>query len=212
MQKEIERVPLRDLIHRNLLERILHGQFPPGSRIKDTELSEELSVSRTPVRETLVRLVKEGFLENQVGRGFLVRPLTGQEVRDIYPIIAALEALALRNCEPLSKKALSRFDKIEVEMGKPHDDFIRLIELDVEWHRVLLSGCKNGRLLDMIDDLKSIAFRYEYAFMQELELVETSIHEHREIVTTFFEGGPAAAVPFLEKHWEFSMNALLVRL
>jgi DNA-binding GntR family transcriptional regulator len=212
MQEEIERVPLRDLIHKNLLERILQGQFPPGSRIKDTELSDELSVSRTPVREALVRLVKEGFLENQVGRGFLVRPLTGQEVRDIYPIIAALEVLAMKDCEPPGKRALSRFDKISAEMGKPHDDFIRLIELDVEWHRILLAGCKNQRLLGMIDDLKSIAFRYEYAFMQELELVEKSIREHGEIITTFIEIGPAAAVPFLEKHWESSMNALLARL
>jgi len=212
MQTEIQRVPLRDLIHRKLLERILHGQFPPGSRIKDTELSEELAVSRTPVREALVRLVKEGFLENQVGRGFLVRPLTGEEVREIYPIIGALEALALRYCKLLDKESLDRFEKIGVEVRGPHDDFIRLIELDVEWHKVLLSGCTNRHLLDMIADLKSIVFRYEYAFMQNLELVETSIDEHREIVSMFFKEGPAAAVPLLEKHWESSMNALLEKL
>ena len=82
----------------------------------------------------------------------------------------------------------------------------------MEWHRVLLACCKNQRLLDMIDDLKGIAFRYEYAFMQELELVATSIHEHGEIVSMYFEKGPAAAVPFLEKHWESSMKALLARL
>ncbi len=190
----------------------MHGQFPPGSRIKDTELSEELSVSRTPVREALVRLVKEGFLENQVGRGFLVRPLTGEEVREIYPIIGALESLALKSCKPLDKKSLNRFDKITAEMNQPHDDFIQLIELDEEWHNVLLSGCTNRRLLDMIADLKSIVFRYEYAFMQNLELVETSIDEHREIVEMFFKKGAAAAVPLIEEHWEFSMNSLLEKL
>lgn len=212
MKTEIQRVPLRDLIHRSLLERILHGQFPPGSRIKDTELCEELSVSRTPVREALVRLVKEGFLENQVGRGFLVRPLTGEEVREIYPIIGALESLALRSCNPLSKESLNRFEEITVEMQRPHDDFIRLIELDEEWHTVLLSGCTNRRLLEMVADLKSIVFRYEYAFMQNLELVETSIDEHRGIVNMFFKEGSASAVPLLEEHWEFSMNALLEKL
>lgn len=212
MQTKIQRVPLRDLIHRKLLERILHGQFPPGSRIKDTELSEELSVSRTPVREALVRLVKEGFLENQVGRGFLVRPLTAKEIREIYPIIGALESLALKSCNPINKEALKRFEKISTQMKQPHDDFIRLIELDEEWHEVLLSGCTNRRLLDMVTDLKSIVFRYEYAFMQNLELVETSIDEHREIAATFSKKGAAAAVPLLEKHWESSMNALLEKL
>ncbi len=212
MQKEIKRVALRDLIHRNLLERILHGHFSPGSRIKDTELSEELNVSRTPVREALVRLVKEGFLENQVGKGFLVRPLTGQEVREIYPIIGALESLALKASVPLVKESFNRFEAITTEMGQPHDDFIRLIELDVEWHNVLLSGCKNRRLLDMIADLKSISFRYEYAYMQNLELVESSIKEHREIAAAFYNKGPDTAVPLLESHWKFSMNALLEKL
>ncbi len=212
MQKEIKRVALRDLIHRNLLERILHGHFSPGSRIKDTELSEELDVSRTPVREALVRLVKECFLENQVGKGFLVRPLTGQEVREIYPIIGALESLALKTSEPLTIESLNRFEDITTEMGEPHDDFIRLIELDVEWHKILLSRCKNRRLLDMIVDLKSISFRYEYAYMQNLELVESSIKEHREIAAALYNKGPGAAVPLLETHWRFSMNALLKKL
>ncbi len=212
MQKKINRVALRDLIHRNLLERILQGHFSPGSRIKDTELSEELDVSRTPVREALVQLVKEGFLENQVGKGFLVRPLTGQEVREIYPIIGALESLALKTSEPLTKESLNRFEDITTEMGEPHDDFIRLIELDVEWHKILLSRCKNRRLLDMIADLKGISFRYEYAYMQNLELVESSIKEHREIAAAFYNQGPGAAVPLLETHWKFSMNALLKKL
>jgi DNA-binding GntR family transcriptional regulator len=212
MQKEIKRVALRDLIHRNLLERILHGHFSPGSRIKDTELSEELDVSRTPVREALVRLVKECFLENQVGKGFLVRPLTGQEVREIYPIIGALESLALKTSEPLTRESLNRFEDITTEMGEPHDDFIQLIELDVEWHKILLSRCKNRRLLDIIADLKSISFRYEYAYMQNLELVESSIKEHREITAALYNKGPDATVPLLEMHWRFSMKALLKKL
>ncbi|MCP4154208.1 MAG: GntR family transcriptional regulator [bacterium] len=212
MQKGIERVALRDLIHRNLLERILHGKLSPGSRIKDTELSKELDVSRTPVREALLRLVKEGFLENLVGKGFVVRPLTGCEVREIYPVISALEILALKNTGTPTKKALKQLETFVTKMGKTGTDFIRTIELDVEWHRVLLSSCSNNRLLDMISDLKSIAFRYEYAFMQNLDLVEQSIAEHRKIIMTFIEEGVGAAIPLLEKHWEFSKNALLEKL
>ena len=212
MQNKIERVALRDLVHRNVLERILQGHLPPGSRVKDTDLSEELQVSRSPVREALRRLVKEGFLENLVGRGFIVRPLTSQEVRDIYPIIWALETLALRTSTPLPNESLLAFEKISAEMEVPQPDFIRLIELDKEWHKTLLSGCSNQRLLNMIWDLKAIAFRYEYAFMQNRELVEISIREHREISKILFDQGHDAAVPLLEKHWESSMHALLEKL
>ncbi len=209
MKHVIERVALRDVIHRKLLERILHGELSPGSRVKDTQLSEEMAVSRTPVREALVRLVKEGFLENTVGRGFVVRPLTAREVSEIYPIISGLEALALRSSQPPAESSKKNFERIAEDMAKPHPDFIPLIELDQEWHRELLSGCSNQRLLAMINDLKWIAFRYEYAFMQKPEWVGSSVREHREISDTYFDEGVEPTIKLLDKHWQFSMQALL---
>jgi DNA-binding GntR family transcriptional regulator len=212
MRSQIERVALRDLVHRKLLMLILHGEFPPGSRVKDTELSQMLQVSRTPVREALVSLVKEGFLENLVGRGFVVRPLTAREVEEIYPIIWSLESLALRSSAPLSADALNSMETITVRMETTKPDFIRLIEFDKEWHQTLLSGCSNQRLMNMINDLKAIVFRYEYAFMQERQWVETSIREHRQIAGILTERGADAAEPVLKEHWAFSMQALLQKL
>ncbi len=212
MVNKIERVPLRDLIHRNLLERILRGLLPSGTRIKDTDISEQMNVSRTPVREALVRLVKEGFLENRVGRGFEVRPMTIKEAKEIYPIISALEVLALNHSKACPEAVSKRCEKISQLMAKPQKDFIRLIEWDMEWHELLLSGCDNQRLKTMIKDLKSIAFRYEYAFMQNADLVESSIREHREIMDAFSQEGPDSAAPLLERHWESSLDALLEKL
>jgi len=209
MKNEIQRVALRDLVHQQLLERILHGDLPPGSRVKDTDLSESMKVSRTPVREALLGLVKEGFLENQVGRGFIVRPLTEREVKEIYPIICVLEILALQSSQPLPNDTLTDFEAILSEMALVQSDFIRLIQLDNQWHNLLLSGCHNQRLMEMIADLKALAFRYEYEFMEHREQVMTSINEHREIVSTLLDNGAETAVPLLEKHWESSRRALL---
>lgn len=209
MKNEIQRVALRDLVHQQLLGRILHGNLPAGSRVKDTDLSESMKVSRTPVREALLRLVKEGFLENLVGRGFIVRPLTEQEVKDIYPIISALETLALKTSVPLPGEIVTEFEVILEEMETVQTDFVRLIQLDNQWHNTLLSGCHNQRLIDMIADLKALAFRYEYEFMEHREQVMSSIKEHRAIVDTLLGKGRTAAVPLLEKHWESSQKALL---
>lgn len=209
---EIKRVALRDLVHRNLLNRILHGDLTPGSRVKDTELSKEMDVSRTPVREALLRLVKESFLKNHIGKGFVVLPLTTEEVRDIYPIISSLEILALKTSSPLPPTAFTQFEHIDSEMNHPPHDFIRLIQLDVTWHKVLLSGCHNRRLLDMIEDLKRNAFRYEYTFMEDLSLVETSRKEHQDMVETLKNNGHSAVIPLLENHWTFSQMALLEKL
>lgn len=212
MKEVIERFALRDVVHRKLLERILRGLYPPGSRVKDTQLSESLQVSRTPVREALLRLVKEGFLENLVGRGFMVRPLTSQEVREIYPIIWNLESLALKESQPLNNDTINQIETVAAEMAEPQPDYIHLIELDQQWHSILLSGCSNQRLLTMIKELKSIAFRYEYAFMQDGKLVETSVEEHRELVTTLLRDGADTAATLLQQHWQFTMNALLEKL
>lgn len=212
MHEKIERYALRDLVHRKLLEQILRGHLPPGRRVKDTDLSEALHVSRTPVRETLLRLVKEGFLENAVGKGFVVRPLTGEEVQELYPIIGALETLALKSSVHINKGIEKELVADIAAMGKPKTDYISLIELDQQWHGLLLSGCKNQRLMAMISELKRLAFRYEYAFMQDVELVKTSMEEHRGIAAALFEQGVEAASTLLAKHWEFSKQALVMKL
>src|SRR5215831_12141198 len=86
----ISKKPLREEIHALLRERIVAGRVLPGSRLPDVQLAGELGVSRTPVREALLRLVREGLVENDPHRGFFVAPLSRQEVLDTYPIVWAL--------------------------------------------------------------------------------------------------------------------------
>ena len=69
----ISRVPLRDEVYRQILDRVQRGDLPSGSRVRDTVVAAQLGVSRTPVREALLRLVRDGVLESTVGRGFRVR-------------------------------------------------------------------------------------------------------------------------------------------
>src|SRR4029450_574097 len=71
----ITRVPLRDQIYHEVLARIHRGDLSPGSRVRDTTLAQQLGVSRTPVREALLRLSREGVLDIETGRGFRLRPL-----------------------------------------------------------------------------------------------------------------------------------------
>ncbi len=77
---------------------------------------------------------------------------------------------------------------------------------------IVRAGCSNQRLLAMIEDLKGIAFRYEYAFMQDMDLVKTSMAEHDDVLTAMIKNGIGAAEPLLEAHWEFTMKTLLEQL
>ncbi|HZI89906.1 MAG TPA: GntR family transcriptional regulator, partial [Candidatus Polarisedimenticolia bacterium] len=83
--RPIVRAPIRSQVRRYLLEGMLHGDPAPGSSINESELAQQLGVSRTPLREALLSLVGEGFLHADPGRGFFVLPLSAKEVEDLYP-------------------------------------------------------------------------------------------------------------------------------
>jgi DNA-binding GntR family transcriptional regulator len=205
----ITRVPLREQVHRAVVGRILREELPPGARISDSAMAVELGVSRTPVREALLRLEREGFLEVDVGRGFFVKPLSPTEMREMYPILWTLEVLALRTLPPLSRATLAELDRINAEMAHVGDDPERRIELDVAWHRALLEGCGNQRLLEMIASVKAVVRRYEYAYMQNAGFIPVSTRTHDEIARAMERGDVEAAAPLLESNWRFGMEEML---
>ena len=205
----ITRVPLREQVHRAIVGRILREELAPGARLSDSALAQELGVSRTPVREALLRLENEGFLDVDVGRGFFVKSLSAAEVRDVYPILWTLEVLALRSSPPPGPRTLAELDRIHAELGRAGDDPERRIELDLAWHRTLLEGCANQQLLALIASLKAVIRRYEYAFMQNAGLIDVSTRAHDEIARAVARGEVEAAVPLLESNWRFTMEELV---
>src|SRR3954454_17732051 len=89
-----ERRALVDKLAAQLQARVLSGEFPSGTRLRQETLAEEFGVSRTPVREALRKLQATGLVELQPNRGALVRGLSLREIRDAYEVRAELEALA----------------------------------------------------------------------------------------------------------------------
>lgn len=205
----ITRTPLREQVHRAIVGRILRDELAPGSRVSDSALAQELGVSRTPVREALLRMEREGFLEVDVGRGFFVKALSAGEVAEVYPILWTLEVLALRASPAPGRATVAELDRVNAELGEAGDDPERRIDLDMVWHRTLLEGCPNARLLEMITGLKSVIRRYEYAYMQNARRIPVSTRTHDDIARALEAGDVEAAVPLLESNWRITMEELL---
>jgi len=205
--RPIARVPLRDQVHHAIVDRILRDELGPGARISDTALARELGVSRTPIREALLRLEREGFLEADVGRGFFVKPLSLREVREAYPVLWTLEVLALRGAARPSEVRRAELDRINVELEGEQDPE-RRIDLDSTWHRTLLETCGNEYLLGMIDTAKAVIRRYEYAYMQNAGYIPVSTRAHDQIAELMSAGRVEEAVPLLENNWRFTMQSL----
>lgn len=208
-QAPIIRSPIRTQIRKTLLDGMLRGDPAPGSSLNESELSVQLGVSRTPLREALLNMVGEGFLHAAPGKGFFVLPLSAKEVEDLYPVIAALEVLALRSSAAPTALDLKRLAAINQDLERVQGDAEAALEADDRWHEALLARCDNRRLLETIRGLKYHAQRYESAYMRHSGKIIQSVAQHRAILRALREGDRDEAVLRLEANWKISQDFLL---
>jgi len=196
-------------VHQELLKQIIQGNFAPGQRLRDAELAESLGVSRTPVREALLRLEREGFISAQKHLGFSVKGLAESEIREVYPLVRLLECAALSEARLPDRERLAKLEKLGRALIKERDNPLRRIELDSGWHELVLETTANAHLKRILTDLKRIMFRYEYAFMEQDDLVSLSAAEHDGILSALAEGDREKAVTLLGAHWDRCAGATL---
>ena len=206
------RSPLRHDVRQAVLRLILQGKLAPGSRINESQLSAEMGISRTPLREALFHLEQEGFVRANPARGFSVEVLSQQEVREIYPIIWTLESLAFRATHPLVKATIPDLIKINEQLAASDNNPARAIDIDTLWHEVLLKHCSNQRLLSTLVGLKLTAYRYEYIYMRDRELITTSVVQHQNIIEAITNKDINTAAEHLETNWQYTMEFLLRKL
>ena len=204
----ISRVPLRDEVYRQILDRVQRGDLPAGSRVRDAALAAQLGVSRTPVREALLRLVRDGVLESSVGRGFRVRPLDPAELREVGAILGALESLALRLSGVPRPEQLDQLKEIDRRLEQTRGDAARCLDLEDEWHRVLLEGCPNRRLLELIVSLRQVPRRYLAAYMRDAGRLSLATLPHAKILQALRDGSHDSAAAVFEQQWRRGLAEL----
>jgi DNA-binding GntR family transcriptional regulator len=196
------RTPLRSDLIEEITTRVLDGRFAAGARVNEVHLARELGVSRTPLREALIGLADRGLLVSAPGRGFLVPPFDPDEARRLYPLVAELEALALRWTSPLELAGLpDALDAVADEMAAALERGDDLSEVDDRWHALLLSRCPNPHLLRLIGQTKPLLKRYESCYFGGVARAGESIGEHRRIAAALRDGDLPAASAVLVRNW-----------
>jgi DNA-binding GntR family transcriptional regulator len=204
----IARAPLADEVYRQVLQRIQLGELPAGSRIRDSEIATQLGVSRTPVREALLRLSRDGAVVNTVGRGFRVRPLDPVEFRETGAILGALESLALRLAPEPTPGRLERLQAVDRTLEQTRGDPGRCLDLEDEWHTILLEACPNRRLLDHVASLRQVSRRYLAAYMRGAGRLSLSTMPHARIIQAFKDGGRDSASTAFDQQWNRALTEL----
>jgi DNA-binding GntR family transcriptional regulator len=210
MSGTIERRHLRDQVGEAIRERIVRQTLPANQSIGENALASELGVSRTPVRETLLGLERDGFVMSVPGRGFVVLPLSSEEARDLYPIVWSLERLALSDVKEVKPDLVAELREINRRLQSASTPEER-IRIDSEWHRCLVSVSGNQRLLALLEGVKASLARYEHAYMDASGPRDTSIEEHERIAKLLEEDPPMAAEA-IEAHWRRGLQVILVAI
>lgn len=143
-----------------LRDRILSGAFAPGEHLQEVPLSDELGVSRTPVRAALAELAAEGLLEYRPKRGYTVRTFTLADIETAHEVRANLEGLA---CRLLAERGLTEEQDITLKRiladgdailasGELHeDDRERWVDMNDQFHGRLIDFAENRLLQELID-------------------------------------------------------------
>ena len=142
----IERRVFRDEIREQLIEDILSGRLPPGTRIVETRLAQQFGVSQAPVREALRDLAVFGFVVSSPFRGTQVRQIAPEELLEIYPIRAALEGVDARAAATrIDDAALSRLEELIVTMrdAASRDDHRAQASADAAFHHTIIAAAGN---------------------------------------------------------------------
>jgi DNA-binding GntR family transcriptional regulator len=206
------RPPLRDDARAQLLQRIVNGELQPGTRINESQLSLELGLSRTPLREALMTLEREGFVRSEVNRGFIVAELSSHEAREIYPILWTLEGLALRETGLLAGTILPELERINQEFAVTNLEPKQAIQLDSAFHDTLISRCPNARLLELLRSHRQLLQRYEHIQFGDASLVLHSVAQHSIIIQALRLQDINIAVAAVEQNWRFGFELLLLKL
>jgi len=170
-----------DSVATALRHMIVDGELTPGERINEVHLSQQLGVSRTPLREALARLAHEGALDTIPRIGHFVRPLTVDEIEQLYQIRPLLDPEALRLAGLPAKEKIERLRDLNeaIAAAKGPDE---VISADDEWHIELVSDCSNKILLDLVKQFIRRTHRYEVALMRERRNVLIATTNHRAIL------------------------------
>lgn len=207
--KPLSRDSLRERIRETLIDRILTGALAPGARINESQLSRALGVSQTPVREALMGLEGQGFLTARPAKGFFVEEFSEKGARDIYRVLADLEAMALEAAGLPSGRTLDELDQINAQLARLAANPQRAIEVDDRFHTRLLAGCPNEYLLRLVGQTRRTAYRYEYVYMGESDPISASSEHHKSIVASLRNGRLEDAVRRLRRAWLASVDDVL---
>jgi DNA-binding GntR family transcriptional regulator len=206
----VEYKSIKDHVYDYLVARIDEGGLKQNEKIDEKSICEDLQVSRTPVRESLIELANEGYLDRIPRRGYRVKEITDEEIKELYAIVGNLEGLAASLAYPrmtpddfdAMKKLVERMDEC-IKKRRRRDYY----KFQQEFHDIFVRASGNTKLYELLLSLKKRFIRRDYSIHKSENAIYEAFRQfngqHEEILRLLKNGELEELKKYLkETHWQ----------
>ncbi len=215
MLKQLSKIQVRpdlvDQVYQSLLDAISDGSLPPGARITQEEIAEQMDVSRSPVLQALRLLKKDGLVKDAPGRGVLVAELDPQWIGNLYQVRGALDTLAAR----LAAERKAAIDPQIIANGRKASrgkDVRAMIDADIAFHTAIYQASGNPLIFETTQFHWVHLRRVMGAVLQSAMQRESIWDEHEAMAKAIAAGDVARAAEMSDHHATEARQNLVARL
>ena len=210
-----EYLPLKELVFTTLKKAIIKGELQPGDRLMELQLAEKMGVSRTPIREAIHKLSREGLVTLIPRKGAEVAGMSRKTLNDVLTVRKDLELLAFRlafeNIDGEQLKTLeARMEAFENAVDA--DDILQMVDTDEQFHFVIYDAAANNKLKDILGNLKESMYRYRLEYLKDAAYRKRLEKEHRALVDCIKMKDLKKGLTVVESHIENQKKAVLGRI
>ena len=203
--------PLYEEVAELLRQRIFAGKasdLQPGAWIDELKLAQEYGISRTPLREAIKVLAAEGLVTMKMRRGAYVTEVNAKDLRDVFHLMAVLEADAAGTVASTATAAqLQELEVLHQQLEKSTKDRVKFFQLNEAFHVKLLEIANNKWRDQMVADLRKVMKLNRAQSLLKAGRIEESLAEHAAIMAALTSRDAAAAQAAMRAHIESGQEA-----
>ena len=194
-----------DQIYETLLKQIIDHKLKPGERLIEEQIGRDLGVSRTPLRDAISALARDGFVKVEPRRGASVRDFQLKDLIELYDIRMAVEGLAAKLAagnikHDILKRLASDFAKNDAGV---------LLEADTNLHRIIIESCGNAKLQEILVNLTNLVQAFRTAGYKSKSRSKSATVYHIKIVKALMNGNGDGAEKLMREHIEKTKNEIV---
>ncbi|WP_425447916.1 GntR family transcriptional regulator [Dethiothermospora halolimnae] len=209
---------LKDHVYNFIQEKVNDGTLSPNEKISEQMICEKLEISRTPVREALIQLATEGYLEKLPRRGFIVKPIDEKKAKELYTLIGTLDSLAaFLSMDFITTEDISIMERKvnDIDEAISKEDYELYNKLQTEFHNVYINKCDNEELIRVVNQLRRNFIKHSYSMDENnreksiYEILKKTNTEHKTIIDLFKSKNKQELENYIKNvHWDISLASL----